>query len=78
MTPLHFGLLDPEGTILREIANPRRTRDDIAVTYAFCIRQGEWQGEPIDYAAINRAIVERWSLSALRYIKQKAWRRCAI
>lgn len=68
-------VVDPQGTILREIADPRMKRDDVALTYAFCIRQGgHWGNEKIDYAAINKAIMDRWSLAALKYIKEKAWR----
>lgn len=69
-------MVDPQGTILREIEDKRMTRDDVAVTYAFCILQsGGGQGDgSIDYVAINRAIMDRWSLSALKYIKTAAWR----
>jgi hypothetical protein len=69
-------LVDPQGTIMREIADPKMTRDDVATTYAFCIRQTGtgWSRNGIDYAAINKAIMDRWSLSALKYIKEKAWR----
>jgi hypothetical protein len=65
-------LVAPQSTILGEIADDRMTRDDVALTYAFCIRQ---RGvDTIDFGAVNRAIVDRWSLSALKYIKTKAWR----
>lgn len=68
-------LVNPQATILAEIADRRLTRDDVAMTYAFCIRQsGPWGSDEIDYAVINEAIMERWSLSALKYIKEKAWR----
>jgi hypothetical protein len=68
-------LVNPQATILAEIADRRLTRDDVAMTYAFCIRQsGPWGNDEIDYAVINEAIMERWSLSALKYIKEKAWR----
>jgi hypothetical protein len=67
---MRVDMVDPQGTIMRDIEDPRMTRDDVAMTYAFCIRQA---GE-IDFAAINRAIVDRWSLSALEYVKTRAWR----
>jgi hypothetical protein len=69
-------MVDPQATILGEIADQRLTRDDVAMTYAFCIRQSGpgWGNDEIDYAVINRAIMDRWSLSALKYIKEKAWR----
>jgi hypothetical protein len=62
-------MVDPQSAILGEIADARMTRDDVALTYAFAIRQ---QAE-MDFALVNRAIVERWSLAALKYIKTKAW-----
>ena len=58
-----------EETILQEIANKEVTRDNVAVTYAFCMGSSE----KVDFARINRAIVDRWSYSALAYIKKKAW-----
>ena len=27
-----------------------------------------------DYAKVNKAIIDRWSFSALHYIKEKAWK----
>lgn len=72
---MRVDLVDPQGTILREIADPRMTRDDIALTYAFAIRQhGRTSTNEFDYARVNQAIIDRWSLAALKYIKEKAWR----
>jgi hypothetical protein len=64
-------MLDPQGWALAEIADRKMTRDDVAITYAFCIRQQQTDR----IAEINRAIVDRWSISALGYIKRKAWKR---
>jgi hypothetical protein len=63
-------MVDPEGQALREIADPRMKRDDVALTYAFVIRQG-CSGDRL--AQVNRAIIERWSMAALKYIKERAW-----
>jgi hypothetical protein len=63
-------MVDPEGQLLREIADERMTRDDVAMTYAFAIRQQD----EVDFAKVNRAIMDRWSLAALKYIKTKAWK----
>ena len=30
--------------------------------------------DDIDWARANRAIIDRWSVAALRYIKEQAWR----
>jgi hypothetical protein len=67
-------MVDVQGELMREIADPRSKRLDVALTYAFAIRQGgPWGGETVDFAVVNRAIVERWSLSGLKWIKTKAW-----
>ena len=59
-----------EETILREIADKNFTRDDVALTYAFCRETKESQN--MNFRTINEAIVKRWSLSALEYIKSEA------
>ena len=58
-----------EETILQEIADKNFTRDDVALTYAFCRDAKETQN--VNFRTINEAIVKRWSLSALEYIKDK-------
>ena len=63
-------LIGAEIVLLEEIADKRLTRDDVAMTYAFGIRGGE----QIDWAKVNHAILDRWSMNALKYIKEKAWR----
>lgn len=63
-------LVDPQGTIMREIADPALKRDDVALTYAYAIRQDA----DMDWPAVNHAIIERWSMAALKYIKDRAWR----
>lgn len=62
-------LLDPEGALLREIAEPGLKRADIALTYALAIRSSE----PWDAGVVNDAIIERWSRSGLKWIKTRAW-----
>ena len=57
-------------TLLREIAEPLTTRDSLALTYALAIRSSE----VVDWEAVNAAIRERWSASALNYIKRRAWK----
>jgi hypothetical protein len=64
-------MVDPQRMALLEIADPRLTRDDVAITYAYCLRQNETDR----IAEVNHAIIERWSMSTLHYIKQKAWKR---
>lgn len=71
---MRIEMVDVEGQLLREIADTRMKRDDVAVTYAFAIRQAQQTGESIDYAKVNHAILDRWSMAALRHIKEQAWR----
>ena len=62
-------LHDPVGVILREISDPRMTQRDVAMTYAFCIRQGIEE-----FPSINKAITRRWKgKTALGRIKELAW-----
>lgn len=61
---------EPEAKILDEVADPRKKRNDIALSYAACMRVRD----SIDWPKINAAIVARWSLSGLSYIKGLAWR----
>ena len=59
---------DCTNTLLREIAEPECKRRDVAQTYALAIRSSE----PTDWKAVNAAIIKRWSLSALEWIKKQA------
>jgi hypothetical protein len=67
---MRVDLVDPQGTLLDEIADPSMKRKDVAQTYAFAIRQHD----EVDFAVVNRAIVERWSIAGLKWIKEEAWR----
>jgi hypothetical protein len=64
-------LVTAEQTLLEEIADKRMTRGDVALTYAFAL----YEGDDIDWPKVNQAIIDRWSLSALKYIKEAAWKR---
>ena len=59
-----------ESTILNEIKHKECKRNDIALTYYFCMVSLE----DIDWGKVNRAIVERWSRSGLEYIKKEAYK----
>lgn len=63
-------LMDVENVILEEIAVPEVKRKSIAQTYAF----GIGSSEDINWKRINEAIVKRWSISGLNYIKRIAWK----
>lgn len=64
-------LADCERTLLDEIACPEAKRLDIAKTYALALKSSECNR--VDWAKVNAAIIQRWSKSALIWIKEKAW-----
>ncbi len=62
-------------SVVRQECDGREsTRDDVALTYALAIRTHQANVEKVDWGAINRMIIERWSVSGLDYIKKRAWR----
>ena len=68
MSPMDRELLD-------RISDRTSRRLDVVSLYAAAIRADV--GDGADWKAINRAIVARWSLSALNWIKREAWRAVA-
>ena len=58
-----------ESTLLSEIAMPEIKRKHLAMTYALAMRSSD---KNIDWAKVNKAIMERWSFSGLKYIKEMA------
>ncbi len=64
-------LADCEATLLAEIAEPTCKRKDVAATYALALVSSE--RSRIDWKRANTAIIERWSLYALQWIKKRAW-----
>lgn len=60
-----------EATLLRDIAEPEATRKYVASTYRLALRSSEFS--TIDWPKVNGAIIKRWSLSALEWIKREAW-----
>ncbi len=69
---IRITMVDVQGQLEREIADRRVTRKDVALTYAFGIRDCP---DEVDWPKINRLIIDRWSMAALRFIKEGAWRR---
>ena len=70
---IRMELTNCEATLLRDIAEPTATRRYVAETYALAIRSS--YHPTVDWGKVNRAIIERWSLSALNWIKREAWKR---
>lgn len=60
----------PEWTIENEIEQGA-TRRVIAQTYTLALRKSK--SSEVDWKRINEAIIERWSLSGLEWIKNQAW-----
>lgn len=67
-TKMEVKLLNGEQAILQEIASEKAKQKDVALTYAFLLRQEE----DVDWASINQAIISRWSISGLNKIKKMA------
>lgn len=66
-------LADPQATLLEEIADPAVRVKNVTLTYAFALLD---QGA-VDWPRVNRAIIARWSASALDRVKRDAWRMLA-
>lgn len=60
-----------ESTLMREIADKGIFRKGVALTYALMLRSSD--RVHVNIAKVNAAIIERWSVSGLEYIKNRAW-----
>jgi hypothetical protein len=65
----HFELNCCTQTLLEEVACPAMKRKDVAMTYALALKSSD----KTDWRKVNRAIIERWSLAGLEWIKKQAW-----
>jgi hypothetical protein len=63
-----FELASCTDTLLNEIAMGA-TRRAVAQTYRLAMQSSS----PTDWSRVNGAIVERWSVSGLTWIKKQAW-----
>lgn len=61
----------PTEILLEDVADGRLTRDDVALIYYAALSLG---ADDVDWETVNVAIVERWSVAGLGYIKARAWR----
>ena len=68
---IRIELADAEAQLLEEIADRRMGRRQVALTYGLA-----WRGDHsrVDWPKVNRAIVDRWSIAALKWIKDFAWK----
>lgn len=67
--PIRPELMLTTETLLDEIARKGTTRNDVAKTYALAIRSSD----RTNWARVNQAIIDRWSMHALKFIKERAW-----
>lgn len=63
--------IDFKEQILHEIQNKKMKQKDIAQTYVLLLVQAG-SGLSVDWREINKAIIERWSVSGLTRIKNMA------
>lgn len=62
-------MLDVEELALQEIADKKCTRNNVALTLAFGLRQND----TLNWSKLNKAMIERWSRSGRDYIMKRAW-----
>ena len=65
----HISSVDFVQWIMNEIEDKAFTRKDVAATYAILIQKGHQE-----WTTINKAILNRWSSAALKWIKEQAWK----
>jgi hypothetical protein len=63
-------LLNPTDALLWDIKNQEVKRDSVAATYALALQTSV----STDWLKVNQAIIARWSMSGLEYIKKRAWK----
>lgn len=69
MSEFSMHIMFADDLMLQEIADKKCKRKDIARTYALALRSDH----PCNFAKVNKAIIERWSVSGLNWIKTAAW-----
>lgn len=68
-----FILCLPEQTIIEEIRDPDMKQRDVAMTYRLAM-EAEQHGKVVDWSKVNALIIQRWSKSGLKRIKEMAWK----
>lgn len=61
--------------LISKIQNGHNRQKDIAEAYAIAIYRWLTYDEKFDWVAINTAIANRWSRSAIKRIKKAAWKK---
>lgn len=70
---MEMELMCCESTLLGEIPIKEIKRKHIAQTYRLALESSENKEGRIDWVKVNKAIMDRWSLPGLKYIKNMAW-----
>jgi len=65
----HFELMCSTSVLLGEIGDLEMTPADVALTYRLALQSSE----KTDWPKVNAAIIQRWRLRGLNYIKKSAW-----
>ena len=64
------GQIPDTATLLTAVEDKEIKRRGVAALYAVALRYGL----ETDWPAVNRAIMDRWSMAGLKWIKRRAWR----
>jgi hypothetical protein len=72
MSEYQTNLVGCTDAILQEIGNQSITQKDVAMTYALAMKSAFQGADKPDWMTINRAIIDRWSMSGLKRIKKFA------
>jgi hypothetical protein len=70
-------VLDDMTEMILNVVEPPSRRADVVSVYATVILFGHFAVPPrmnADWSRVNNAIIGRWSVSALNYIKTRAWK----
>jgi hypothetical protein len=67
-------LCNCESVLIAECGYKETTRNDIAITYRMAMESERDHKEKIDWRKVNESIINRWSKSGLKYIKERAWK----
>ena len=70
----HTHMICCTDTICEEVRHKEITRKNVALSYALALRSAAAGADAPDWSRINRAIIDRWSMSALEWIKARALR----
>lgn len=65
------GALISTAELMAGVTEPTHVQKDVAALYAVAIR---CDVGITDWPTVNRAIIDRWSLAALKRIKELAWK----